>query len=70
MGITPNRLAVLGSNLLILINLSVLTWRLWRHVKNRSATHETEEAIAAFLPVYGLWFAVVTFLFPLIFNFK
>jgi hypothetical protein len=70
MGITPNRLAVLGSNLLILINLSVLTWRLWRHVKNRSAVHETEEAIAAFLPVYGLWFAVVTFLFPLIFNFK
>ncbi len=70
MGITPNRIAVLGSNLLILINLSVLTWRLWRHVKNRSATHETEEAIAAFLPVYGLWFAVVSFLFPLIFNFK
>jgi hypothetical protein len=69
-GITPNRLAVLGSNLLILINLSILSWRLWQHTRNRSAANEAADAITVFLPIYGLWFALVTFLFPLLFGFK
>lgn len=70
LGITPNRLTVLGSNILIMINLSVLSLRLWQYARNRSAAHKAEEAITDFLPVYGVWFGLVTFLVPLIFGFK
>jgi hypothetical protein len=69
-GITPNRLVVLVSNLLILINLSTISWRLWMVMRQKAKTGEVESAIAVFLPLYGAWFGFVTFLLPLIFAFK
>ena len=69
-GITPNRLAVLVSNILILINLIIVAYRLFKSVKNRNQIEHVERSIASFLPVYGLWALLVTFIFPLLFNFK
>lgn len=69
-GITPNRLAVLGGNLLILANLLIVSFRLWRSVKKGSEIGKAAESIAAFLPVYILWAAVVAFLFPVVFGFR
>lgn len=69
-GITPNRLAILGGNVLILMNLLLVTLRLFKTVKNRNDVERVENSIAAFLPVYVLWTIVVTFLFPIIFHFK
>jgi hypothetical protein len=69
-GITPNRLAVLGSNILILTNLLMVAYRLFKTVKDRNQIAYVEKSIASFLPIYGLWTILVTFLFPLIFNFK
>lgn len=69
-GITPNRAAVLGSNLLILINLLLVTAQLFRTLYKKSDISGVERAIAFYLPFYCLWTIIVTFLFPLIFGFK
>jgi len=69
-GITPNRLAVLGGNVLILINLIMVTYSLLKTLKNRNEIMNVEKSIASFLPIYGLWTILVTFIFPILFNFK
>jgi hypothetical protein len=69
-GITPNRLAVLGSNILILTNLLMVTYRLFRITGNRNQIEHVEKSITSFLPAYCLWTILVTFVFPLLFNFK
>ena len=69
-GITPNRAAVLGGNVLILINLVLVTTQLFRVVSGKGAINGVGRAIAVFLPIYCLWAIVVTFLFPFIFGFR
>jgi len=51
-GITPNRLAVLGSNIFILINLLLVTIKLFGVVTKKSNIVEVGGQIAIFLPVY------------------
>lgn len=69
-GITPNRMAVLGGNVLILINLLWVTTRLFRVVSRKASIDEVGKTIACFLPVYFIWTVIVTFVFPLIFGFR
>ena len=69
-GITPNRLAVLGSNILILLNLLYMSYRLYKTIKDKNEIEKVGNSIAFFLPVYSLWTMIVTFVFPVIFNFK
>lgn len=69
-GITPNRLAVLGGNILMLANLLMVTYRLFKTVSKKANLTEVEDAIALFLPVYFLWTIIVTFVFPLLFQFR
>lgn len=69
-GITPNRLSVLGGNVLMLTNLTTIAYRLFRSLKDADQLPEVENSIAAFLPVYSAWTVVVTFVFPLVFGFK
>jgi hypothetical protein len=69
-GITPNRAAVLGGNILILLNLVLVTTRLFRVLLKRATLNGVERAIAAYLPVYCIWTVIVTFIFPLVFGFK
>ncbi|WP_017730517.1 DUF4153 domain-containing protein [Nafulsella turpanensis] len=69
-GITPNRLAVLGSNLLMLLNLLFITVRLFKSLSRKSDIADAGRTIATFLPVYGIWVFIVLFLFPLIFGFE
>lgn len=67
-GITPNRLAVLGANVLILANLLIVTVQLFRASSKNQNLNKVGGAIAKYLPVYFIWAIVVTFLFPLIFG--
>lgn len=69
-GITPNRLAVLGGNILILTNLLIVTYRLIKTIKDSNEKDNIEKSIATFLPIYILWTVIVTFIFPIVFNFK
>ena len=69
-GFTPNRLAVLGGNILILIHLLKVTFQLYRCAANKIEVPEVGKSIVEYLPVYFIWTLIVVFLFPLIFGFR
>jgi hypothetical protein len=69
-GLTPNRAAVLGGNILILINLLLVTVALYKVVARKTHISVVGKSIVQFLPVYFIWTAIVTFLFPFLFGFK
>jgi hypothetical protein len=69
-GITPNRAAVLGGNVLILIHLLLVTAQLFRVPSKKMDIAGVGKTIASYLPIYFLWTIIVTFLFPLLFGFK
>jgi hypothetical protein len=69
-GITPNRLAVLGANILILINLLLVSVQLFRVLLLKYKISTVGNVIALYLPVYFIWTIIVVFMFPLLFGFK
>lgn len=69
-GITPNRAAVLGGNVLILGNLLLVTFQFFRVITRKADTSVIGRMIAFYLPIYFAWTVIGTFLFPLIFGFK
>lgn len=69
-GFTPNRLAVMGSNLIMLFNLMGITYQLIRTMKGISTVNKAENVLAKFLPIYTLWCGFVIIFFPIIFAFK
>jgi len=70
LGITPNRLAVVGANLLMLTNLFWISFQLFKTVFKKTNISSVENAIASFIPFYILWTIIVSFFFPLLFNFR
>jgi len=69
-GFTPNRVAVLGSNLLIFGNLVLIMIDLHKvNFKNKSIK-QVETTIANYLPIYTLWTIFVVFVVPVIFGFE
>jgi hypothetical protein len=69
-GLTPNRAAILGGNVLILINLLMVTTQLFRVLSKKADITGVGKTIAFYLPIYFIWTIIVTFIFPLIFGFK
>jgi len=68
-GFTPNRVVVLGANLVILVHLTWLGWTYVHTIQQKLARVTVERVIARYLPVYALWALVVAFLLPFIFGF-
>lgn len=69
-GITPNRIAVLGSNILILINMIIVSKKLYYTLINKTKTLKVGISIVFFMSIYCFWSLIVTFLFPFIFSFN
>ena len=69
-GFSPNRLAVLGGDILILVNLLLVSYKLYLIVRSKIEVEKVESSIALFLPLYFVWTAFVTFGFPILFHFK
>lgn len=69
-GITPNRIAVLGSNILIFGNLIWLMLDLIKVTFRKSEQSSVAYSTSKYLPVYALWALLVTFGFPLLFGMK
>ncbi len=69
-GFTPNRTAVLGSNLLIFGNLVLIMIDLYRVNFRNKEIKQVEMTIASYLPVYALWTIFVVFAIPLIFGLR
>jgi hypothetical protein len=68
-GLSPNRIAVLGANLLIFIHLLFVSYGLFKNLKGKASIQDVEGDIALFIPVYAVWAAFVTFVIPFIFKF-
>ena len=69
-GVTPNRLAVLGSNMLIFFNLVLIMIDLYKINFKEMVIEKVELTIAKYLPVYIIWTLIVIFGFPVIFGMK
>ena len=69
-GFSANRIAVLGGNLLIFINLVLVSYKLFLTSFKNGTIEEIEESIAGYLPIYAIWTGLITFLVPLLFQFK
>ena len=70
MGMTPNRAAVLGANVLMLFHLLIVGVRLFGAMTRKTDLSLVGRSMNLFLPIYSIWSAVVAFLFPLLFGFK
>lgn len=67
-GITPNRVAVLGANVLILVNLIMVVVQFIKILLRKADQQLVGNTIARYLPVYILWALVVVVLFPIVFG--
>ena len=68
-GSTPNRLAGLGMNVVLLVNLVWSAWLYLRFLRGRGPFAAVERWQTAYLPVYGAWALVVAVVFPVLFGF-
>ncbi|HJR90172.1 MAG TPA: permease prefix domain 1-containing protein [Aeromicrobium sp.] len=68
-GFTANKVAALGMNLVLLVNLIGSTRLLARFNRGTSPFAALERWQTAYLPVYGIWAAFVVFALPPIFRF-
>lgn len=69
-GFSPNRLAVLGGDILILVNLLLVSYKLYLIVRSKIEVEKVESSIALFLPLYFVWTAFVIFVFPILFQYR
>ena len=69
-GFTPNRTAVLGTNLTVLGNLILIASDLYKVNFRSHALQKVEHSVASYLPVYFVWTIVVVFVFPFAFDSK
>jgi hypothetical protein len=70
LGLTPNRAAALGLNLVLLVNLAGTAWLSMRFLTGRIAFHRLERWQTSYLPVFALWAATVVAILPPLFGFK
>jgi len=68
-GITANKVAALGMNLVLLVNLIGSTRLLARFNRGASPFAALERWQTGYLPVYGAWAAFVVLVLPLLFDF-
>lgn len=67
-GFTPNRVAALGENVILLVNLAWSAVLYIRFLKGRGSFTSLEKWQTDYLPVYVAWAAIVVILFPLVFG--
>lgn len=69
-GLTPNRIAVLGANLLLFSNLILITFKLFQFIRKKAEAESVEKSMSDMLPIYAVWAVIVAVLMPLFFWFK
>ena len=70
LGFTPNRVAALGLNLVLLVNLAGAAWLSARFLAGRTTFHRLERWQTSYLPVFALWATSVVVVLPPIFAFR
>jgi hypothetical protein len=69
-GVTPNRVAALGENLILLVNLTWSAWLYARFLRGRGSFAALERWQIAYLPVFSAWAALVVVMFPPAFGYR
>ncbi|WP_139006454.1 permease prefix domain 1-containing protein [Arthrobacter crystallopoietes] len=68
-GFSPNKIAALGLNLLLLVHLLRAAWLTIGFLRGRRPFGALERWQTRYLPIYGAWAAVVILVFPPLFGF-
>jgi hypothetical protein len=68
-GYSPNKIAALGLNLILLVHLLRAAWLAVGLLRGRLRFAAVERWQTRYLPVYGVWAAVVVVFFPPVFGF-
>ena len=68
-GFSPNRVAALGENLILLVNLAWSAWLYARFLRGRGSFSALERWQTDYLPVYAVWAGFVVVAFPPLFGF-
>jgi hypothetical protein len=68
-GFTPNRVAALGENVILLVNLAWSAVLYIRFLRGRGSFSDLERWQTDYLPVYVAWAAIVAILFPPLFRY-
>ena len=66
-GFSPNKVAALGENILLLVNLAWAAVLSFRFLRGRGSFVQAEKWQTDYLPVYAAWAAIVVVVFPLVF---
>ena len=69
-GFTPNRVAALGENLILLVSLAGSAWLYAAFMRQRGSFAALERWQVAYLPVYSAWAAIVVVVFPPLFGYR
>jgi hypothetical protein len=70
LGFTPNRVAALGLNLVLLVNLAGTAWLSLRFLRERIGFHRLERWQTSYLPIFAFWAATVVAVLPPLFGFN
>jgi hypothetical protein len=68
-GFSPNRVAALGENVVLLVNLAWSAVLYVRFLRGRGSFAGLERWQTAYLPVYAVWAAIVVIVFPPLFGY-
>ena len=68
-GFSANKVAALGENLILLVNLAWSAWLYARFLRGRGPFGALERWQMSYLPVYAVWASIVVVLFPPLFGY-
>ncbi len=69
-GFSPNRVAALGENVILVVNLGWSAVLYAKFLRRQVGFTAVERWQTAYLPVYAVWAWVVVMIFPLVFRFR
>ena len=69
-GFSPNRVAALGENIILLVNLTWSAWLYAGFLRHRKSFTALERWQIAYLPVFPVWASLVVLVFPPLFGYR
>ena len=69
-GLTPNRIAIIGINLLVFGHLTGILIHYGRFIWKNKPFEKLENWIASYLPLYAIWAILISVMLPILFWYK
>jgi len=69
-GVTPNRVAVTGVNILIFVHLVLILMEYIKQLKTTANSEQLTRSVSNYLPVYTAWSVFMVILLPILFKFE